>query len=104
MKLESKIGRLTSRTKAGIALAFTALATTSGLAATLQWIGVPGTSADTNWSDAANWTSPQQTYYNQVQFTGTGASLNSVFSVNNVIDNISGVAQMPIWELDFVPT
>ncbi|HWY32127.1 MAG TPA: hypothetical protein VNX46_15300, partial [Candidatus Acidoferrum sp.] len=104
MNLESKIGRLTSRAKAGIALAFIALAATSGLAATLQWIGVPGGTASTNWSDAANWTSPQQTYYNQVQFTGTGASLNSVFSVNNVIDNISTVAQMPIWELDFVPT
>jgi len=36
--------------------------------------GRPGVSATTNWTDAANWTSPQQTYYNQVQFTGTGAS------------------------------
>jgi fibronectin-binding autotransporter adhesin len=112
MNVESTIGRLTTRAKVGMALALTTLMATSGLAATEQWIGVAGVSATTNWSDAANWgnfsgfgsSTPPQTYYNQVQFAGTGASLNSVFSVNNVIDNISTVAQMPIWELDFVPT
>jgi fibronectin-binding autotransporter adhesin len=75
----------------------------SASAATEQWLGVPGTSATTNWTDASNWTSPQQTYYNQVQFTGTGANANTDFSVNNVLDGTSGVAQMPIWELDFIP-
>jgi fibronectin-binding autotransporter adhesin len=81
------------------------LAAGSASAATEQWLGVPGVSATTNWTDAANWTpSVQQTYYNQVQFTGTGASPNSVFSVNNVLDAATGVAQMPIWELDYIPT
>ena len=75
----------------------------SAMAATEQWQGVPGVSASTNWTDAANWTSPQQTYYNQVQFTGIGANANSDFSVNNVLDGATGVSQMPIWELDYVP-
>src|SRR5258708_23677147 len=68
------------------------------------WAGVPGVSATTNWTDAANWSGAIQTYYNEVEFTGIGASANNVFSVNNVLDGTSGVAQMPIWELDFVPT
>jgi autotransporter-associated beta strand protein len=76
----------------------------SGSAATEQWLGVPETSASTNWTDAANWTpGVQQTYYNEVQFTGTGASANTDFSVNNVLDSTTGVAQMPIWQLDFTP-
>ena len=84
------------------------LAAGSTFAATEQWLGVPGTSATTNWTDAANWpTDPNQglpqTYYNQVQFTGTGASANTDFSVNNVLDGTTGVSQMPIWQLDFTP-
>jgi fibronectin-binding autotransporter adhesin len=73
-------------------------------AATEQWQGVPGVSATTNWTDANNWTAPKQTYYNQVQFTGNGANANSDFSVNNVLDSATGVAQMPIWELDYAST
>src|SRR5882757_6906097 len=74
------------------------LAAGSTFAASEQWQGVPGVSASTNWTDAANWTSPQQTYFNQVQFTGTGANNNANYSVNNVLDGTTGVAQMPIWE------
>ena len=68
------------------------------------WAGVPGTSATTNWTDAANWTQAVQTYYNEVEFTGIGASANTSTAVNNVLDGTSGVSQMPIWELDYVPT
>jgi autotransporter-associated beta strand protein len=66
---------------------------------------VPGTSATTNWTDAANWAgvSPAQTYYNQVQFIGIGA-VGGPGIINNVLDNTTGVAQMPIWELDIIPT
>jgi len=103
MKTESKIIRLAKKARFGAMLALCTFAAYSGSAATEQWQGVPGVSATTNWTDAANWTSPQQTYYNQVQFTGTGASANSIFSVNNVFDSASGVAQMPIWELDYIP-
>src|SRR6267378_2588326 len=80
------------------------LAVGSAFAASEQWQGVPGVSATTNWTDAANWTSPQQTYFNQVQFRGIGANNNANFSVNNMLDGTTGVAQMPIWELDYVPT
>ena len=68
------------------------------------WAGVPGVSATTNWTDAANWTQAVQTYYNEVEFTGIGASANTSTAVNNVLDGTSGVSQMPIWELDYVPT
>ena len=72
------------------------------------WAGAPGTGATTNWTDAANWTfagqSSPQTYFNEVEFTGVGASANNDLSVNNVLDSTTGVAQVPIWELDYVPT
>ncbi len=84
----------------------------SARAANAYWGGVPGVSADTNWSDAANWPIPpgtwspsgSATYYNQVEFTGVGANPNTSTAVNNVLDNVSDIAQMPIWELDYVPT
>ncbi len=85
--------------------AILSMAAYSASAATEQWLGDPGVSATTNWTDAANWTpGVDQTYYNQVQFIGTGTNPNSVVSVNNVLDGTSGVAQMPIWELDYVVT
>ncbi len=68
------------------------------------WAGVPGVSATTNWTDAANWTQAVQTYYNEVEFTGVGASANTSTAINNVLDGTTGVSQMPIWELDYVPT
>ncbi|MDB6017557.1 MAG: hypothetical protein JWR19_2046, partial [Pedosphaera sp.] len=80
------------------------LAAGSAFAGNEQWQGVPGVSATTNWTDAANWNGPQQTYFNQVQFTGTGANNNVNYSVNNVLDGATGVSQMPIWELDYIPT
>src|SRR5258708_22999094 len=69
------------------------------------WAGVPGVSATTNWSDGANWTGAIQTYYNEVEFTGIGA-VGAPGVINNVLDDISSPlpAQMPIWELDYVPT
>lgn len=70
-------------------------------AATVQWQGQPGVSATLNWSDAANWTSPSQTYYNQVQFSGAGTNANGDLSVNTILDSASAAAQMPIWQLDF---
>jgi hypothetical protein len=89
-------------------LAICLLAAQSARAAYDYWAGVPGTTATTNWTDAANWTyagqSSPQTYYNEVEFLGIGASANNNFSVNNVLDAATGVAQMPIWELDYIPT
>jgi len=75
-------------------LALCTFAAYSGSAATEQWQGGPGVSATTNWTDAANWTSPQQTYYNQVQFTpARGQAPIQFFSVNNVFD--SGLGRGP---------
>ncbi|HTL72555.1 MAG TPA: autotransporter-associated beta strand repeat-containing protein [bacterium] len=104
MKTEFSTSSLTSQIKYRVSQIICIFAAGSALAATEQWQGVPGASATTNWTDAANWTAPQQTYYNQVQFTGVGANNNLDFSVNNVLDAATGVAQMPIWELDYVPT
>ena len=102
--MQTSISRLAEFLRQGLLLPTLCLAAGSASAATEQWLGVPGTSATTNWTDAANWTmGVQQTYYNQVQFTGTGASANTDFSVNNVLDGTTGVAQMPIWQLDFTP-
>jgi fibronectin-binding autotransporter adhesin len=84
------------------ALAFFMAQTTQ--AAVTYWAGVPGVSADTNWSDAANWSGAQQTYYNEVEFNGVGTNANNNVAVNNVLDQATGPAQMPIWELDYVPT
>src|ERR1039458_4811884 len=87
-----------------LALALSVASSPSARAAYDYWAGVPGTSATTNWTDAANWTSAIQTYYNEVEFTGIGASANNNFAVNNVLDGTTGVAQMPIWELDYAAT
>lgn len=105
MKTESILIASAGRIQRRLVAAVSALAACSTFAATEQWQGVPGGSATTNWTDAANWTgaTPINTYYNQVQFTGTGASANTSFAVNNVLDAATGVAQMPIWELDYTP-
>src|ERR1700722_2916578 len=103
MKRNFKSSNIQRGTQFGAMLAIFILAAQRGFADTEQWKGAPNVSASTNWTDAANWTGPQQTYYNQVQFTGTGANANTDFSVNNVLDGTSGVAQMPIWELDYTP-
>jgi fibronectin-binding autotransporter adhesin len=112
MKTESLTVVFARNIQLRIAQAVCILAASSALAANEQWQGVPGVSVTTNWTDAANWgdfsgfgsSTPPQTYYNQVQFFGGGASANNNFSVNNVLDNTTGVAQMPIWELDYAPT
>lgn len=53
-------------------------------ASNLVWVGVSGTSTDTNWSDTANWggSSPNG---NSDFFGGTGA-VSAAFTVNNVVD------------------
>lgn len=73
-------------------------------AANDYWAGVPGSSADTNWTTTANWTSAQQTYFNAVFFNGVGTNANNNYAVNNVLNATTGVAQMPMYELDYVPT
>ena len=103
MKRESILARLSPVTPPHAACALTLLSALPGFAGTEQWQGVPGVSATINWTDANNWTSLQQTYYNQVQFTGTGANSNNDFTVNNIFDSATGVAQVPIWELDYTP-
>ena len=102
--MKSPKTRLAGHLGRALLLPVLCLAAGSATAATEQWLGVPGTSATINWTDAANWTpGVQQTYYNQVQFTGAGTSPNNDFSVNNILDATTGVAQMPIWQLDFTP-
>src|SRR5580700_3884603 len=69
---------------------------TDARAANDYWAGMPGTTATTNWTDSANWTysgqSSPQTYYNQVEFLGVGASANTSVAVNNVLDATTGIA------------
>jgi autotransporter-associated beta strand protein len=61
--------------------------------------------SDLFWSDASNWSSPQQSYFNNVDFIDNGGTLNlSDFSVNNIVDNTSATAQMPIYMLRMYPT
>lgn len=108
MKQDSKITRLRGMARFGAVFAFSLLIICPAKAASDFWAGNPGVGTTTNWTDANNWTfagqlSPQ-TYFNQVQFAGVGASANNNFAVNNVLDNTTGVAQMPMWELDYIPT
>lgn len=99
---------LAGKIQFGAMAALASFAVQSAHAAYDYWAGDPGITATTNWTDQANWTfagqSSPQTYYNEVEFTGVGASANNNVSVNNVLDNTTGVAQMPIWELDYTPT
>lgn len=104
MKTKNPIVRLTGKACFAVLPTLALLMMPAAHAATDFWAGVPGVSADTNWSDSANWTGAQQTYYNEVEFTGFGANANNNFAVNNVLDQATGPAQMPIWELDYVPT
>jgi fibronectin-binding autotransporter adhesin len=104
MKTKFKIRGFAGKIQLGVAAVLALFAVRSAQAGSDFWAGLPGVTPDTNWSDVANWTGAQQTYYNQVEFTGVGGSANNNFSVNNVLDSTLGVAQMPIWELDYVPT
>ncbi len=70
-------------------------------AATLQW---NRTSGSMNWTTAANWTAPQQTFFNQVQFLGRGTNNNATLTVNSILDATTGTAQMPMWELNYYNT
>lgn len=77
------------------------MAARDGHTATIQWQGQPGVSATINWSDSANWTTPSSTWYNQVQFLGTGANAPGDLTVNTILDGATAASQMPIWQLDF---
>jgi fibronectin-binding autotransporter adhesin len=104
MKTKNPIVSLTGKARFAVLPALALAFAQAAHAGSDFWAGVPGVSADTNWSDTANWTGAQQTYYNQVEFTGVGANPNNVFVVNNVLDQTTGPAQVPIWELDYVAT
>ena len=96
MKTKFKIRGFAGKIQFGVAAAVALFAVRSAQAGSDFWAGLPGVTPDTNWSDVANWTGAQQTYYNQVEFTGVGANANNNFSVNNVLDSTLGDAQMPI--------
>lgn len=104
MKTATSVILPSTRAHLKLLLAVATLGANYVFAATEQWQGGPGVSASLNWTDPANWTAPKQTYYNQVQFLGTGANAVNDFTVNNILDAATGVAQMPIWELDYMPT
>src|SRR5260221_9658021 len=77
MKTASFTVALAGNIQLRIAQAVCIFAACSAFGASEQWLGVPGLSATTNWTDAANWgnfsgfgsSTPPQTYFNQVQFT-----------------------------------
>ncbi|HXR46411.1 MAG TPA: hypothetical protein VN784_03135 [Candidatus Limnocylindrales bacterium] len=111
MKTISKVAQVTRIASLTAVLALSLLLNYSSHAAYAYWGGVPNTSATTNWSDAANWPEPpgnwsggSSTYYNEVEFNGVGTYPNTITNVNNVLDDTTAVAQMPIWELDYIPT
>ncbi|HEY1786856.1 MAG TPA: autotransporter-associated beta strand repeat-containing protein, partial [Verrucomicrobiae bacterium] len=104
MKTKFKIRRFAGKIQLAMVAALSLFAVRPAQAGTDFWAGVPGVTPDTNWTDIANWTGAQQTYYNQVVFNGVGANANNDVSINNLLDGTSGVAQMPIWELDYIPT
>ncbi|HEV2454295.1 MAG TPA: autotransporter-associated beta strand repeat-containing protein [Verrucomicrobiae bacterium] len=103
MKTKIPTFSLTGKARLAIVPALALLMMPAAHAGTDYWAGVPGVSADTNWSDSANWSGAQQTYYNEVEFTGVGANAINNTAVNNVLDQTTGPAQMPIWELDYIP-
>jgi fibronectin-binding autotransporter adhesin len=76
----------------------------SARAGTEHWTGA-GT--DLTWTNSGNWTgiSPPQSYFNDVDFYDFGGTTNLAdFSVNNIMNGSSGVAQMPIYMLRMYPT
>ncbi len=93
---------LTPISKLSLALAVGLSAIYSASAATEHWLGA---GADSNWTTSANWSSPQQSYYNDVDFTDYGGNTSlGVFSVDNICNASTGVAQMPIYQLRMYPT
>ena len=59
-----------------------------GLASTALWLGSPGTSATTNWSDTANWSNGLGPNGNDTIFGDTGAS-GTAGTINSVVNNSS---------------
>jgi hypothetical protein len=71
-------------------------------AATEQWLGA---GSDQNWTTAANWSAPQTTYFNNVDFIDNGGTTTLTdFSVNNIFPSATGVSQCPIYMLRMYPT
>src|SRR5271170_2432694 len=101
MNTEFKIARLTGKAQFGVVFVLCLFFSKSAQAGNDYWLGNPNVTPTPNWSDINNWSSAQQTYYNEVEFTGVGTNVNANFAVNNVLDVTTGVAQMPIWELDY---
>lgn len=54
-------------------------------AATALWIGNPGVTATTNWSDSANWSGASGALANDVKFGGTGAA-GAAGTVTSLVD------------------
>ncbi len=98
MKTQSRIASSLTTLSPALALALCL----SAQAATEHWLGA---GADQNWTTAANWSSPQQSYFNDVDFYDFGGSASLTdFSVNNVFPSATGVAQCPIYMLRMYPT
>jgi len=55
-------------------------------AAVAPWIGNPGVTATTNWSDTANWTGGVGASANDVKFGGTG-STGDATTITSVVDS-----------------
>jgi len=50
------------------------------------WIGNPGVTTTTNWSDTANWSGPSHNPNNNDVFFGNGVAVSQLGLVNNVVD------------------
>jgi autotransporter-associated beta strand protein len=50
------------------------------------WIGNPGVTTTTNWSDTANWSGPSHNPNNNSVFFGNGVAVSTQGLVNNVVD------------------
>lgn len=71
-------------------------------AATVVWTGA---GADSNWTTSGNWNSTSGTYFNDADFAEAGGHTNlSNYSVDNILNAQTGVAQMPIYMLRMYPT
>ena len=68
------------------ALAAGLLTANLALADNELWIGNPGVTTTTNWSDPANWSGPSHNPNNNSVFFGNGVAVPSPVTVNNVVD------------------
>jgi fibronectin-binding autotransporter adhesin len=93
--------RIVARFSLLLTVALSLWAVQRASAETLQWIGVPGVTATTNWSDTANWNgSSHSPVNNQAQFAGSGGDIPPSTAINNVVNASFGA----VWELDYIAT